>query len=161
MNGKCDEGNCTLVQRPTKSVNSSTFSENNLLILHFRAGIRKYMLHLPLQMLFTTSVGRLLLHLLFWLAAAVFLVYFFGYFTTDYHYTILFVSLLMPIAVGTTYLINYFLIPRYLLQKRYLRFAWYFAFTIIISVWAEMLVILWALIKLADYKYSNMAPCIY
>ncbi|AHM59445.1 two-component system sensor histidine kinase [Flammeovirgaceae bacterium 311] len=102
--------------------------------------------------------GRLLLHLLFWFAVAVFLVYFFGHFTADYRYTSVFVCLLMPIAIGTTYLINYFLIPRYLLQKRYPRFASYFIFTLIISVWGEMLVVLWALMKLADYRYSNMAP---
>ena len=116
------------------------------------------MLHAPLNKIFDTLGGRLLLHLLFWLAAAAFLFYFFGHFTTDYRYTIIFVCLLMPIAVGTTYLINYFLIPRYLLRKRYLRFGWYFAFTLILSVWGEMLVIVWALIALADYRYSNMPP---
>ncbi len=64
----------------------------------------------------------------------------------------------MPIVVSTTYLINYFLIPRYLLQKRYLRFAWYFTFTLVISVWAQMLAIVWALIELANYQFSNMPP---
>lgn len=102
--------------------------------------------------------GRLLLHLLYWIAAALFLVYFFGHFTADYRYTSIFVCLLMPIAVGTTYLLNYFLIPRYLLRKRYGRFAWYFMFTMIISVWGEMLVVVWAFIELADYSYKNMPP---
>jgi sensor histidine kinase YesM len=112
----------------------------------------------PLITVFRSLTGRILLHLLFWLAAAAFLAYFFGHFSTDYRYTAIFVSLLMPIVVGTTYLINYFLIPRYLLHKRYLRFAWYFVCTLVISVWAEMLVIFWALIELADYRYTNMAP---
>ncbi len=107
---------------------------------------------------FSTLSGRILLHLLFWLMAAAFLVYFFGHFSADYRYTSLFVCLLMPIAVGTTYLINYLLIPRYLLRKRYLRLAWYFAFTLIISLWAEMLVVILALIVLADYRYGNMPP---
>ncbi|WP_224996415.1 sensor histidine kinase [Cesiribacter sp. SM1] len=101
---------------------------------------------------------RLLLHLLFWCVAAAFLLYFFGHYTDNYRYTSIFVCLLMPIAIGTTYLINYFLIPTYLLQKRYLRFAWYFIFALIISIWGEMLVVMWALIVLADYQYSNMAP---
>ncbi|WP_017732086.1 sensor histidine kinase [Nafulsella turpanensis] len=105
-----------------------------------------------------TLAGRLLLHLLFWLAAAAFLLYFFGHFTADYRYTFLFVCLLLPVAVGTTYLINYFLIPRYLLRKRYRRFIAYLLFTIILSVWAEMLVMVGALIQLADYRYGNMAP---
>jgi hypothetical protein len=86
------------------------------------------------------------------------MVYFFGHFTDNYHYTFLFVCLLMPIAICTTYLINYFLIPRYLLQKRYFRFACYFVFTLVLSVWGEMLVIVLSYIALADYRYSNMAP---
>jgi sensor histidine kinase YesM len=158
MNGNYQERNGSLSQISTKGFCSSTFSENKLFILHFRAGKKNCMWHIPLQMHFKTTGARLLVHLLFWLAAAAFLVYFFGRFTTDYRYIILFVSLLLPVAAGTMYLINYFLIPRYLLQKRYLRFAWYFAFTLILSVWAEMLVIFWALVELADYQYRNMAP---
>lgn len=116
------------------------------------------MLNRSLYIFFSSLGGRLLLHLLFWIAAAAFLLYFFGHFTSDYRYTSIFVCLLMPIAVGTTYLINYFLIPRYLLRRRYVRFAWYFIFTLIISVWGEMLVLVWALIELANYRYSNMPP---
>jgi sensor histidine kinase YesM len=107
---------------------------------------------------FDSTGARLGLHLLFWLAAAVFLVYFFGHFTADYRYTSLFVCLLMPIVVGATYVINYFLIPRYLLPKRYGRFAWYLAFTAIIAIWGIMLVVVWAYTALADYQYSNMPP---
>lgn len=107
---------------------------------------------------FSSISGRLLLHLLFWLAATIFLLFFFGHFTFNYRYTFLFVCLLMPVAVGTTYLINYLLIPRYLLRKRYRRFFTYLLFTAILSVWAEMLVMVGALIQLADYRYSDMAP---
>ncbi len=110
------------------------------------------------DMLFENNLGRGLLHLLFWMAAAGFLVYFFGHFTEDYRYTSLFVSLLMPIVVGTSYTLNYFLIPRYLLYKRYARFAWYFVFLLIVSMWGIMLVVIWAYTTLADYQYSNMPP---
>jgi sensor histidine kinase YesM len=116
------------------------------------------MWHISLQMLVNSALSRLMLHLLFWLTAAVFLVYFFGHFTTNYRYTTIFVSLLMPVVVGTTYVINYFLIPRYMLQKRYLRFSWYFVFTLVLSVWAQMLAIVWALVALADYQYNKMPP---
>lgn len=102
--------------------------------------------------------GRFLLHLLFWMGVTAFLVFLFGRQTEDYRYSFLFVCVLMPVAIGTTYLINYFLIPRYLLKRRYLRFGTYFIFAIIISVWAEMLVMLWALVALANYRYSNMNP---
>jgi two-component system LytT family sensor kinase len=102
--------------------------------------------------------SRLLLHLLFWFAAACFLAFFFGHHSGNYHYTFIFVCLLMPITIGTTYFINYVLIPRYLLQKHYGRFSMYFLFTMVFSVWAIMLVMLWAFIHLAKYQYSNMNP---
>lgn len=108
---------------------------------------------------FTQSIGgRILIHLLFWFGVSAFFIFFFSHFNKEYHYTFLFVCLLMPIAIATTYFINYVLIPRYLLQKRYARFAFYFISTMIFSVWSEMLVMLWALINLADYRYQNMDP---
>lgn len=116
------------------------------------------MLQAPVHRFFNTSAGRLFLHLLFWVAAAAFLVFFFGPVTGSYRYTALFVSLLLPIALGTSYLINYFLIPHYLLRQRYTRFVWYFVFTLIISVWAAMLLVVWAFIVLANYQYSNLPP---
>ena len=107
----------------------------------------------------TQSIAvRLLLHLLFWAGVSAFLIFFFGHFSGDYQFTYLFVCLLLPIAVGTTYFILYGLIPRYLLRKRYARFATYFIFSMIISVWLEMLVMIWAFANLADYRYGNMNP---
>lgn len=109
--------------------------------------------------IFFRNIGaRLLLHLLFWLGVAASLTLFFGHFNGEYRYTFLFVCLVIPIAIGTTYFINYVLIPRYLLQKRYTRFVTYFIFTLIISVWAEMLAMIWAFMHLAEYRYSNMNP---
>ncbi len=102
--------------------------------------------------------GRILLHLLFWLGVSGFFTFFFGHFHGDYQNTLLFVSLLVPVAMGTTYSIIYFLIPRYLLRKRYVRFFTYFLFTLILSVWMEMVLMMWALVNLADYRYTNMNP---
>lgn len=109
--------------------------------------------------MFTKRKGsRFLLHLLFWLGVSAFLTFFFGHFHGDYYNTFLFVSLLVPVSMGTTYCILYFLIPRYLLKRRYARFSIYFIFTLIISVWVEMMTMVWALIHLADYRYANMNP---
>ena len=111
-----------------------------------------------IQNITRSTAVRLLLHLLFWAGVSAFLIFFFGHFSGDYQFTYLFVCLLLPIAVGTTYFILYGLIPRYLLRKRYARFTTYFIFSMIISVWLEMLVMIWAFINLADYHYGNMNP---
>lgn len=102
--------------------------------------------------------SRLLLHLLFWLGVTAFLSLFFGHAGKDFRSTFLFVCLLIPIAVATTYFINYFLVPRYLLRKRYARFSAYFIFTLVFSVWGEMMVMMLTFIFLADYRYQNMNP---
>lgn len=84
--------------------------------------------------------------------------YFFGYFTTDYASTFYFVCLLIPIIALSSYGINYWLVPKYLLRKRYFRFFSYFFFTLVFSVWAELLLIIWAFIKLANYRYDQLNP---
>ncbi|MFO7616307.1 MAG: hypothetical protein R6V75_03575, partial [Bacteroidales bacterium] len=81
---------------------------------------------------------RILLHLLFWIVAWCFLSWFFTRLTGENQYTLLFSSLLLIIAVGTTYFFNYYLIPHYLLKKRYLRFGLLALFTCLVSLWIEM-----------------------
>jgi len=72
--------------------------------------------------------------------------------------TFYFIALLMPIVIGTSYFFNYFLVPNYLLQKKYWRFALHSIYMVIISLYLEMLVIILAYIYLANYKFENMGP---
>lgn len=85
---------------------------------------------------------RIILHLLFWIVAWSFLSWFFTRLTKEYQYTFLFTGLLLVVAVGTTYFFNYYLIPRFLLTKRYVLFALLTLFTGLVSLWLEMLGIL-------------------
>lgn len=101
---------------------------------------------------------RKLNHLLYWLVVIVVLTIAFGYSTTSYTEAFYFVAMLLPVMVGTSYLFNYYLVPRYLLEKRYVKFGLYAFYTIIISCYFEMLVIVAAFIVLANYQYANMNP---
>lgn len=69
-----------------------------------------------------------------------------------------FVSMLLPIIAGTFYFLNYFLIPKYLLKGRYLIFGLYFLYTLVISVYLELVVMMYSYIFLADYKLGKMEP---
>jgi sensor histidine kinase YesM len=82
---------------------------------------------------------RILLHVLFWIVASAFLSWFFTRLTKEYPYTLALTGLILLIALGTTYFYNYFLIPRYLLQKKYLLFILLSLFTGLISLWMEMM----------------------
>ena len=69
-----------------------------------------------------------------------------------------FVSMLLPIIAGTYYFLNYFLIPKYLLKSRYLLFGLYFFYTLVVSVYLELVVMMFSYIFLADYKLGKMEP---
>ncbi len=99
-----------------------------------------------------------ILQILFWVLVVALLTLVFGYTDHNYLYSFYFVSLLLPVIVGTSYFYNLVLIPRYLLKKRYLKFALYCIYTLIISMYLEMLVIFLAFILLAHYQYEDMNP---
>lgn len=113
---------------------------------------------MPLSALQSSRFFRVGYHIIFWLVALAGFTYFFGHLAADYKNTFYFVCLLIPIIALSTYVINYWLIPAYLLKKMYFRFFSYFFFTLIISLWAELLLILWALIWLANYRYDQLNP---
>lgn len=66
--------------------------------------------------------------------------------------------MLLPIVLGTSYLFNYLLVPKYYLKKRYAKFGLYTLYTIIVSLYLETIVLLFSLIYLGNYRMSNLAP---
>ncbi|MEQ8681760.1 MAG: hypothetical protein RID25_18500, partial [Cyclobacteriaceae bacterium] len=58
-------------------------------------------------------------HILLWLTIAVILIVYYGRVNGDFSEAFYYVTMLMPIAVGTAYVFNYYLVPNYLLTKRY------------------------------------------
>ncbi len=66
------------------------------------------------------QIVRILTHIFYWTLALFFYIFYFGHWEGNYFYTFKFVISLLPISMGTCYLIIYFLFPRYLFnpQKR-------------------------------------------
>lgn len=104
------------------------------------------------------QLGRLVLHLIFWCGVLLFYTYFFGAGSDDMSYVLSFSAFLMPITIATTYVCIYKLIPEYLMQKKYIRFALYSLYTFIISAYLIILSIFYGLIYLSHFEYRNMAP---
>ncbi len=96
--------------------------------------------------------------IIFWILVIILLTFTFGYSHHNYLYSFYFVSFLLPVIVGTSYFYNLFLIPRYLLKKRYLKFILYSIYALIISMYLEMMVIFLAFTILANYHYQDMNP---
>lgn len=101
---------------------------------------------------------RWVVHTFFWLLVLALYVTFFGRQNSNYLQTFFFVGLLMPVTIGTTYFLNYFLVPKYLLRGRYAFFVLYFAYTLIGSIFFEMVIALLTFLLLAEWQVRNMSP---
>lgn len=101
---------------------------------------------------------RILQHIAFWTAAGVFLVFFIGYKQSGFLFTLGFVFMLVPVAATTSYIFNYYLLPRLLFGKQYFKFGIYAGFTFVISLYMQAMVMLLAFIVMADYAIERMSP---
>lgn len=101
---------------------------------------------------------RWILHVLFWIAVVGFYVLFFGRRNSNYWQTAFFVGLLLPIAMGATYFLNYYLVPTYLMRERFLRFFLYTVYLIMGALFLEMMVTLLTFLVIAGLRIHNMSP---
>ncbi len=101
---------------------------------------------------------HLILHLTFWIGVWFFFVYFFSYNSNDTYYITWFSSLLLPIAISTTYITIYFLIPKYLLSKRYFKLALYSFYTLVLSVYLTILAIYGSFIFITKLDITKVPP---
>lgn len=97
-------------------------------------------------------------HLVFWVIIYFFYAYFLGYGSTNTAYVNKFSAFLMPVTVLISYYFIYYLIPNYLLVKKYGLFVLYCIYTIILSVHAIMLSILFGLLYTEELKPENTSP---
>lgn len=101
---------------------------------------------------------RIVLHSAFWLLVLIFFSYFFGYSNRDLVYTRSFSAFLLPVTMATTYTVIYYLIPNFLLHKKYVLFGLYSLYTLVLSCFALVISIFYGLIFLMNMNYSGMPP---
>lgn len=99
-----------------------------------------------------------LIHFIFWVAVWFFFVYFFSYNSDNTNYVTWFSSLLLPVTMLTTYFVVYYLIPNYLLTKKYKLLALYSLYTLIFSTYLILMAIFGSFIFLSDMEMENMPP---
>ena len=101
---------------------------------------------------------RRLYHSIFWILTFVILTLTFGRSYGGLAKSFYFVAFLFPIVVGTSYLVTSYLVPRFLLKRAYFKFVLYFIYTLVFSVYLEMLVMTLSLIVFANFQYSELNP---
>ncbi|MCF8225062.1 MAG: LytTR family transcriptional regulator [Bacteroidales bacterium] len=94
----------------------------------------------------------------FWVITFIGLTLIFGPSYGGYAQSFYFVTSLFSVILGTTVFFNSLLVPKYLLQGHYFKFAQYSIYTLIFSVYFEILVITLALVVFANYQYNQLNP---
>jgi len=94
----------------------------------------------------------------FWVLAFVVLTFSFGRSYGGYAQSFFFVTFLFPVILGTSLLFNAFLVPRFLLKRKYLKFLLYSAYALVFSVYLEILALTLSLVILANYQYERLNP---
>lgn len=96
-------------------------------------------------------------HILFWIAVYGLLTLVFSDRFGGGMEAFYYVSLLMPVILGTSYFFNYFLVPRYLFRRRFFLFALYSFYMLVVSVCLEMLAAISALLLIVYYGINENA----
>jgi len=97
-------------------------------------------------------------HIRFWAFSALLLITVFGLSFGDFSNSFYFVTFLLPVAIGTSWFFNYYLVPKFLLQQEYVKFWVYTLYTIIVSLYLEMIVIILSFVIIANYNYNDLDP---
>ncbi|SDM09196.1 LytTr DNA-binding domain-containing protein [Catalinimonas alkaloidigena] len=97
-------------------------------------------------------------HVVFWVAVLLVLTFIFGVSGGSYLESFYFVAMLLPVVVGTSYFFNEYLAPRFLFQKKLLKFILYSVYMLVVSLYLEMIVVTLTFMYLANYQYKNMNP---
>ena len=97
-------------------------------------------------------------HIIFWIIVLVILTAVFGRSWGDSLSAYYFISLLLPVVMGTSYFFNYYLVPQFLLKKKYFWFGLYSIYTLVVSLYFEMLVLTFSFIYLANFNLGKMGP---
>ncbi|MCE7990633.1 MAG: histidine kinase [Roseivirga sp.] len=95
-------------------------------------------------------------HLLFWSSVFLFYLYVFGYNSTQVKFNLVFSSFLMPITMASCYAVVYYLIPKYLILKRYRSFLLYSIYTFVLTAFAVIVSVFYALIFILDLRMAEM-----
>jgi len=95
-------------------------------------------------------------HISYWIFVILVLTLVFGFSWESNSVAFFFVTILLPIVLGTSYFFNYVLVPKYYLTKKFRKFAFYSFCTAVISVYLEMMVLLFSFVYMVKLSYENL-----
>jgi len=97
-------------------------------------------------------------HIAYWIFVILVLTKVFGFSWGNNTAAFFFVCMLLPIVLGTSYFFNYVLVPKYYLKKRYAKFAFYTFCMAVISLYLEMIVLVFSYVYLVNLSFQKLSP---
>lgn len=97
-------------------------------------------------------------HVGYWILVILVLILVFGSSWGNNIAAFFFLSTLLPIVLGTSYFFNYVLVPRFYLKKKYAKFALYTFYTAVVSLYLEMIVLLFSYVYLVNLSFQSLCP---
>ncbi len=95
--------------------------------------------------------ARIMLHILFWLVIIVFYTFVYGRMSGNYVVTFIHLVYTLPIYVASTYFTLYFIIPRYLLKKKYLDTFIAGYYVVLAAAYFEIILSLFLIVRPAPF----------
>lgn len=93
---------------------------------------------------------------IFWAVISILLFILFGASSGNYMYAFYFLSFFMPVVIITSWVFSSYLVPTFLLKKRYRKFFQYSFYTLVISLDVEFILVFLAFLLMTMYDFQNM-----
>lgn len=97
-------------------------------------------------------------HVAYWVFVILILTLVFGLSWGNKTAAFFFIIMLLPIVLGTSYFFNYVLVPKFFLKRKIFNFLLYSFYTIVISLYLEMIVLMFSFIYLGNFSFNNLGP---
>lgn len=102
------------------------------------------------------SLSAFSFQLIFWLLVGFGTYYYMLADKSDSQQSLILTAAVIPIIMGTSYFLTYYLIPNYLLKGRKLRFFLYLFYTLTASFYLSLMVLLFIFITWANFNYDGL-----
>lgn len=105
-----------------------------------------------------TRLKHVVLHILFWGVVWLFFSYYFSFYSENEQYALWFTNLIVPITIANTYFSVYYLIPKYLITKKYRLFALYAFYVLVGSAYIISMVMFFGFVYMSELHFKQIPP---
>jgi two-component system response regulator LytT len=99
-------------------------------------------------------------HIIFWILVYGILTLIFASWFGGYDEAYYFVSLLLPVVMGTSYFFNYYLVPRFLFTRKFRKFVIYSFYMLVVSLCLELLASVISMLVIVKFGINQAGPLV-